>query len=931
MKKRLKKSTAALLAAIITMCLIFSAPMSVYAAEATDNTAEPTGAVQLSSDTMSYTSMYDDFMTIPCEQLGGIYFFHEDKLTFYNTATGESSLVTALGNKGYYYSDAYLSGDKLYILEYTNSAKSLITVYNLISQSVEQTITVDGSMDAIGADDSGRIYLSDSDSENGGYIVYLFSPSGQLLSSAKSTERIYSFVGFDSTNGNFYVVGYANWVYWGYDHDMNALRAGNVQGDTITFNDTYIDLISQRYFYERQQPAELLGNKYIALDCTLYSRLELIDSNTCSVENSGANIVFNLSRNNSESGKFDSLASVGTRTVYRSDSDSIISFKDNRTLAEYNLSTGEEIASAPTAFPVFSLMKYKGGVAAIEKDGDNFYYEFFPWKSASYVEISGDASSMKVGETEKLAAATDGTLSQSYVWESNNPKIASVNQAGEVFAWSKGSADIIVTTKQGLKAAYTVTVTDDSSVINPKDSSVTTAGEESNNMSQNNYSVYGKTVKSYLVENSDATLSRVEYSGGKVIAETYSSDGKRLISSKVLDEELEIFGGFYSGADYNYIVYGQTNTEESDDKEVLRVVKYSKDWTRTASVPISGINTVIPFDAGSLRMTETDGKLYIHTCHEMYTSSDGLNHQANMTFVINEEDLTVAQSYYSVMNISQAGYVSHSFNQFIQTDGEYIYRVDHGDAYPRAISITKCDVSGDITKVSYTLPISLSNVLGYNATGASVGSFELSSDSCIVAGNAVDYETVDISPDAKRNIFVSVTGKNLKESNIVWLTQYDDDSDITVYTPQLVKIDKDQFMVMWEEYNSSTKETCTKMVTVDSAGNMTSDIIKSAMHLSDCRPILCSDGLVKWYVSNASAPVMYAVNPFDLYYAADNYLTGDANCDGKVNLLDAVTAQKVSLQITTLSEQGFLNADMNGDGKITVFDAISIQKKSLSV
>lgn len=38
---------------------------------------------------------------------------------------------------------------------------------------------------------------------------------------------------------------------------------------------------------------------------------------------------------------------------------------------------------------------------------------------------------------------------------------------------------------------------------------------------------------------------------------------------------------------------------------------------------IYGANTQIPFEAGVLRMAEMDGKLYIHTCHQMYFSSDG--------------------------------------------------------------------------------------------------------------------------------------------------------------------------------------------------------------------------------------------------------------------------------------------------------------------
>ena len=60
-------------------------------------------------------------------------------------------------------------------------------------------------------------------------------------------------------------------------------------------------------------------------------------------------------------------------------------------------------------------------------------------------------------------------------------------------------------------------------------------GQPSYNASDNNYTVYGRVVNSYLVQNSDGTLSRVEYVGESVIAETYSLDGKELLSSKKLD------------------------------------------------------------------------------------------------------------------------------------------------------------------------------------------------------------------------------------------------------------------------------------------------------------------------------------------------------------------------------------------------------------
>lgn len=102
-----------------------------------------------------------------------------------------------------------------------------------------------------------------------------------------------------------------------------------------------------------------------------------------------------------------------------------------------------------------------------------------------------------------------------------------------------------------------------------------------------------------------------------------------------------------------------------------------------------------------------------------------------------------------------------------------------------------------------------------------------------------------------------------------------------------------------------------------------------------------------WGTTETSYSIVLPAGYYEVYVDASNsfsYLAsntvsftvkesvqGDANCDGKVNLLDGVLAQKVSLQIAELSEQGIANADMNGDGKITLFDAIAIQKKALSL
>lgn len=186
---------------------------------------------------------------------------------------------------------------------------------------------------------------------------------------------------------------------------------------------------------------------------------------------------------------------------------------------------------------------------------------------------------------------------------------------------------------------------------------------------------------SYLYENSSGGLTRVEYTGGQVVVENYTSSFA-FVDSRTIQPELPIWGGFFAGETYNFLIFGQNNPAESDSTEVIRVVKYDKNWKRLGAASLKGANTVIPFDAGSLRCDEYGGYLYIRTCHEMYTSDDGLNHQANITMAVRQSDMTITDSFYDVMNIG-SGYVSHSFNQFILVDEDgKIITLDHGDAYP---------------------------------------------------------------------------------------------------------------------------------------------------------------------------------------------------------------------------------------------------------
>ena len=85
----------------------------------------------------------------------------------------------------------------------------------------------------------------------------------------------------------------------------------------------------------------------------------------------------------------------------------------------------------------------------------------------------------------------------------------------------------------------------------------------------------------------------------------------------------------------------------------------------------------------------------------MYRADDGYNHQANVTIQLDMSTMKITDSFTDVLN-NNYGYVSHSFNQFIKIDSDKIVAVDHGDAYPRSIVLTKYKTSVSSGKFTLT-------------------------------------------------------------------------------------------------------------------------------------------------------------------------------------------------------------------------------------
>ena len=320
-----------------------------------------------------------------------------------------------------------------------------------------------------------------------------------------------------------------------------------------------------------------------------------------------------------------------------------------------------------------------------------------------------------------------------------------------------------------------------------------------------------------------------EYVNAKYLVEYYDWNYSLTYSFEV-PAELTRFGGFYSDGEYYYVLSGQENKNCSNSQEVFRVTKYDLNWTRLGAASVSNCYTTVPFDFGSADMISYGNTLVVKTCRQMY---DG--HQANFMFAVNTANM-------KVLSKDCGSYCSHSFNQLLALDGKHLVDADHGDAYPRAVTISKYDSDlSDTTnpvcaETTYNV-MSFSGSIGKNYTGASIGGLGVSETSYLVAGSSINQS--NFGSAKTRNIFVGSVNKSTGKTQITWITRYSEGSD-SATTPYLIQTSEDVFLVLWGQKDK------TYYTFVDGKGQTQGGIYSVEGRLSDCKPVVSFNKVV-WY------------------------------------------------------------------------------------
>ncbi len=309
-----------------------------------------------------------------------------------------------------------------------------------------------------------------------------------------------------------------------------------------------------------------------------------------------------------------------------------------------------------------------------------------------------------------------------------------------------------------------------------------------------------------LSKNERGTYLSADVDDTYVVITKTAANGSKL-GSQYIKKELPIFGAIYSGATYNYIAFGQENSESNASKESIRIVKYDKEWNKISSVSINArqTNAVKPFSASSARFAENGNTLILYTSRLRFKGSDGVRHQSNLEVRVNTSSMKATY----VSPAFPSNHVSHSFDQYIRFDGSKPVYLDHGDAYPRSVVLQ--------TSAGKATMFAMSGGKGVNYTGVTVGGLEVSNSSYLtvlatIDQNAAQWSSSDngAEPDNenslnRRDIVACVVPRNFGNgatAKTITLGRYIGTSTIGT-TPQLLKISNDKFAVLWGEFSTT--------------------------------------------------------------------------------------------------------------------------------
>ena len=363
--------------------------------------------------------------------------------------------------------------------------------------------------------------------------------------------------------------------------------------------------------------------------------------------------------------------------------------------------------------------------------------------------------------------------------------------------------------------------------------------------------------------NSDGSISVLDREN--IIIREFSPD-MELIKTLSFIRELPEIGAFTKDYAGNYyIFYGKAVEETAQTEKNMVLVKYSpmgqrlNEFWLEARADDSFSGVIAPFRSGTCRIEISGGMIAVYFARTMFRGSDGLNHQASYGFILNIN--TFERLTGRAAGELRIPYASHSFNQFILPVENGFVFVDHGDAYPRSFAFRK--VINDQPNRSIN-SFRFKGETGQNATFAEMGGLAETPGGYIFAGT---YE--GDTESGPRNLFILTIDEDMTEiSDPVWITNYTAQSDETVVSPKILRIDRTQYLLMWEVYNSTERTARTFKAIANERGQLLespAELINTQLNGNDILRFNPLTKQVHWAAATSVDSIfkLYSFNPFE--------------------------------------------------------------------
>lgn len=453
-----------------------------------------------------------------------------------------------------------------------------------------------------------------------------------------------------------------------------------------------------------------------------------------------------------------------------------------------------------------------------------------------------------------------------YYWWNDTPKftysigdkrIASVDNRGQITGLATGSTTVSITALNGKSVSCKLNVAKAKEELAIDTFYADNVWEEVAASNYGNWSNWSNADYTYMLKMYNkqiGVVNRIADKEGQKLQLYLYDENFNFLNKKVKELPYTEWGGFYQGEDgYYYAAVGQLNKEEDDSKTVFAILKLDKQLNEIGRCNITGSqsSTTVSYKVGAARMAMDGTTLIVHTDRERYTSSDGLNHQSNITFMI--DSFTMQQIY--VGELFPYNHVSHSFNQFVKIDGGNLIYVDHGDAYPRSVVLqthygfSPYGWSDNYSSRPNVSELDLMNIVGRvgdNYTGTKVNGFELGMGNNIVAGVSIPHHSLNsdsLKSVKEKNVYASLVSKDGRNSQLIWLTDYQEGKGISAENLRMVKISDNEFALLYKIVKKDTANR-TGLIIIDSYGTVLKKKEYDTPYSCYVQPIYYEDSIV---------------------------------------------------------------------------------------